>query len=381
MPNSKANTISQHARLKRQSLLPDFGEDSVQRLTSAHAAIVGLGALGSVAAELLTRAGVGTITLIDRDLVEHSNLQRQLLYTEHDAQSRTPKAIAAERALNAINSSTTFNTHATHLEPANAERVLGVTSAHPPDVILDGTDNFNTRLLLNDVAVKHYTPFIYTAAVGTRAMLATILPPKPNAPYEPTPCLRELITTPPPPGSIETCDTAGVLSTVTAAVASFQTTEALKILLNRFDKLRKHMLVFDPWNTEFSRIDMSAEARDPHCPCCVHRDFIYLNAVTTDQAESLCGQHAVQLHPTSASHSQNMNLPELEQRLSKLGETERTTAHVAVILNDEPADEDAIEETTEGTLELAIFSDGRAIITGTNNTDRARSIYDRVIGN
>lgn len=380
MQQTTRNPNTPHARLKRQSLLPDFGEESVDQLAHSHAAVVGLGALGSVAAELLTRAGVGTITLIDRDLVEHTNLQRQLLYTESDARTRVPKAVAAERALGSINSTTTLKTHASHLEPTNAEQLLGYNAGNPPDVILDGTDNFNTRLLLNDIAVKHYTPFIYTAAVGTRAMLATILPPQANAPYKATPCLRELITTPPPPGALETCDTAGVLSTVTAAVASFQVTEALKILLRRFDKLRKHMLVFDPWNTEFSRIDMSTEARDRDCPCCVHRDFIYLNANTTDQAESLCGQHAVQLHPPSTTHSQNIDLSELEQRLSALGETERTTAHVAVILDDEPADEDATEETTEGTLELAIFSDGRAIITGTNNTDRARAIYDRLIG-
>jgi len=362
-------------RLARQSLLPDFGTESIDVLAGAHAAIVGLGALGSVAAELLARAGVGTLTIVDRDLVEATNLQRQLLYTERDARDRLPKTVAAERALRGINSTTTINAHAAHAGPGNIEGILGVGTDNAPTVILDGTDNFNTRLLLNDVAVKHHTPFIYTAAVGTRAMLATILPPTPDDRWTPTPCLRELVHEPPAPGAIETCDTAGVLSTVTAAVAAFQVTEALKILLGRFDKLRGHMLAFDPWNTEFQRIDMSPEARDPDCPCCGRREFIYLDATDADHAESLCGQHAVQLTGNPPA-----DLDALERSLANLGETERTTAHVAVILDHEAADDDAIDETERGTLEIAVFADGRAIVTGTNDTDRARAVYDRTIG-
>ena len=379
MPTPHQQTTPNHAeRLQRQSLLTDFGQGSASKLQNAHAVVLGLGALGSVAADLLARAGVGTLTLIDRDIVEHSNLHRQTLYNDNDAASATPKAIAAAHALNAANPTIKTITHTEDFTNRNAERLASLTndSAHPPTVLLDCTDNFPARFLLNDLAVKHARPMIYAGAVATRAAVATILPlPAPAAPtppwldqanphrgHGPGPCLRCIAGSPPPPGTTETCDTAGVLGTVSAAAAAFQATEALKIILARFDKLRRHLLAFDPWNTNFNRIDLSPNARDPHCPCCAERAFHFLDAPITTNPEPLCGRDAVQLPPTG-----NTNLQAVAERLQKSAKVRLSPAMLLI----EPHDQ---------TESIALFADGRAIVRGTDDPARARAIADRYIG-
>ena len=219
-------------RYHRQTLLPDFGNEGQARLSSSHALVVGCGALGCAAADTLTRAGVGRLTIVDRDVVELTNLQRQVLFDESDAAEGLPKAEAARRRLAAINSCVTIHALVQDFNHRTAPRIAGLAGAAPtpPDVILDGTDNFETRLVINDLAVKHGIPYVYAGAVGTKGMQMTVLPPALGGG---PPCLRCLVDRPPAPGVLPTCDTAGVLGPVISIVSGVQAAEALKILVGR----------------------------------------------------------------------------------------------------------------------------------------------------
>lgn len=374
------NHADHQPRLARQSLLPDFGPESVHTLASAHAVILGLGALGTVAADLLARAGVGTLTIIDRDIVETHNLQRQTLYTDDHAKHAAPKAIAARDTLLAANPTITVNAIPEDLTPANAERLTCLdTPTNNPTVLIDAADNFATRFLLNDLAVKHTTPLVYAGAIATNATVTTILPTPPadrppgatpwtdpNNPHAgagPSPCLRCLLGEPPEAAHADSCDTVGVLATVTAAAAAFQATEALKVILGRFDKLRRHILAFDPWNTQFQRFEMSPDARDPDCPCCAHRSFDHLDADAPAPTAILCGRDAVQIPPSN----HKPDLAQLAERLNNVANVRTSPAMLLIELNDEPNS-------------IALFQDGRAIVRGTDSTARARALYDRYVG-
>ena len=253
--------VLNETRFSRQIRFAPFGPEGQQRLGSATAVIVGCGALGTVQASLLARAGVGTLRLIDRDYVEESNLQRQVLFTEEDARIALPKAEAARRALLAVNSGVEIEAHVTDLDPENAADLLQA------DVILDGTDNFETRFLINDFAVRESIPWIYGAAVGSYGIAMPIVPGD-------SACFRCIYPTA-PSGVQPTCETAGVLGPVTSLVGSFQAIEALKVLSGHASDVRRRIFTADLWNGPVRETAMPS--RDPECPACGLRDFEYLN--------------------------------------------------------------------------------------------------------
>ncbi|MBK7405134.1 MAG: ThiF family adenylyltransferase [Phycisphaerales bacterium] len=350
------------SRYHRQQILPGVGPDGQAALRAAHAAIIGVGALGCAVADHLARAGVGRLTLVDRDLVEHTNLQRQTLFTERDAAEALPKAIAARGRLAEVNSEITLVAHIADLSPRNAESLL--LQSNPPDLLIDGTDNFETRYLLNDLAVKHAIPFIYGGVVATRGMQTSILPGA-------TPCLRCLFEQPPAPGSQPTCDTAGVLGPAVAIVGACQASDALRVLLGHADRIPPTLLEFDLWEGRRRRIDL-AGARRPECPCCGQRRFEFLEARGSEPATSLCGQQAVQVWPNQ-SPGAGIDLAALAERLLVVGEVESRGYMLRCSLSG--------EEAEDGTrMVLTIFRDGRAIVKGTGRPERARSIYARYIG-
>lgn len=348
-------------RYHRQMLLPGIGEEGQRRLLNSHAAVVGCGALGTVAAEILVRAGVGQVTLIDRDIVEWTNLQRQTLFEEADAREATPKAAAAAARLARVNSGVRIESHIADFNSGNAERLLKVGEDHGlpgrpwPGVLVDGTDNFETRYLLNDVAIKHGVPYVYGGAVGTRGMQMTVLPGR-------SACMRCVFPDVPQSGSAPTCDTAGVLASATGIIANVQAAEAIKILLGRLDLIAPTLLEFDLWTNHRRRIDLST-ARDPACPCCGRGAFEFLDAPAA-AAVSLCGSGAMQVLPAREAA---LDLAAMEAGLVAHGPTSRTAHVVRATL-------------TAETAELTIFRDGRAIIKGTTDPARARALYARFIG-
>ena len=362
-------------RYQRQTLLPDVGDAGQAALASSRVVIVGCGALGTVLSELLVRAGVGLadaggwIRLIDRDIVEPSNLQRQTLFTETDALEARPKAVAAADALASINSGVDLRPQVADFNHLTAARLASCAEGDDrPHVLLDGTDNFSTRLLLNDLAVREGIPMVYAGAVGTRGMLMSVLPPKQNAPWEVGPCLRCILDEPPAPGATPTCDSAGVLGTVTSATAAFAATEALKILIRRFDLLRRHLLAFDPWNTECSRIEAGPDTRVPDCPCCVGRRFDYLESDAPVAPASLCGRGAIQVAPPRQGAPVD------------LGAVARTLAPACnEDLSASPYLVRATLRESKG-VQSTVFADGRALFQGLDDLDRARGLYSRLLG-
>ncbi|MEM7755388.1 MAG: ThiF family adenylyltransferase [Planctomycetota bacterium] len=347
---------SEDRRYARQELLPDFGRASQRRLAVGHAVIVGCGALGCVSADLLVRAGVGRVTLIDRDIVEPTNLQRQSLYTEADVAEGLPKVEAAKRRLSAVNSGIEIVAHASDLTPANARRLTEAA-----DVLVDGTDNFETRFILNDLAVERGTPYVYGGAVGTRGMAFTVLGHDERQSGR-LPCVRCLFPEPPPPGSQPTCDTAGVLGTVVAMVGAYQAGEALKLLIGRSDLVMRSLLDFDPWNGERRRLDLNG-TRSGKCRCCVERRFDFLDAKRGGGTATLCGRDAVQVSPVNGAP---VDLEALHARIEPIADA--TLGPFTVRL------------TLESGVRLTVFRDGRAMVQGVTDPAKARAIYDRVIG-
>lgn len=334
-------------RYCRQVLLPEIGTGGQRKLGESRAVIVGLGALGSSVANSLVRAGIGQVVLIDRDLVELHNLQRQILYTEEDV--NRPKAVAAAEMLQKINSSIEIETHTNDLNGTNAEKLL-----LGADVILDGTDNLPTRFLINDVCVKHGIPWIYAGAVGTTGMVMPILPGR-------TPCFRCLVPSLPGPGLLQTCDIAGVLNTAPVLIASLECSLAYRILTDQIDTGdgTSYLVHVDGWRQTF---DTMVIRRRANCRCCGegHRDF--LDAVSREMITSLCGRDAIQITPATPLE---ISLEELKIRLSRLGEV-RFTPYMLTFKS--------------GPEEISIFRDGRAIIKGTKDEAMARSAYARYIG-
>ena len=349
------------SRYHRQQILPGVGEQGQERLASAHAAVIGLGALGCAVADHLARAGVGTLTLIDRDLVEHTNLQRQCLYTEQDAAEALPKAEAARRRLAAVNSEITLHTHIADFTAANADALLAAAGGKPA-ILLDGTDNFETRYLLNDIAVRDGIPLIYGGVVATRGMQMTIRPGH-------TPCLRCLFEDPPAPGTQPTCDTAGVLGPVVAIVAAAQAADALRCLLGEGDQIAPTLLEFDIWQGQRRRVDVAAARRDD-CPCCGRQRLDFLSRDTTDDTLSLCGQNAIQIQ---AGARTALDLAALAARLEPAGEVSARP----FMLRFTPASE---QSDNGAGITITVFRDGRAIVSGTDRPDRARSLYARYVG-
>ena len=299
-----------HDRYHRQRLLAGIGDHGQDRLAHSRALIVGCGALGCATADLLARAGVGTLTIVDRDLVETTNLQRQTLFDE--SQVGEPKAVAAADRIARITSTVRTEPIVADFSPANAERIaLGsdsTTGKRAPDLILDGTDNFETRFLINDLAVKLGVPYLYAGAVGTGGMAAAFMPPFGEAG---SPCLRCMFDSPPPAGSQPTCDTAGVLGPVIAIASGIQSAEALKVLVGAHDRVRRTMLEFDAWGGTIRELDLVG-MRDPNCPCCGARIFSYLETSEAGPV-AVCGRDAVQVSPAG---SQPVDLGAITDRLS-----------------------------------------------------------------
>lgn len=309
-------------------------------------AIAGCGALGSVQAESLARAGVGFLRIIDRDSVEWSNLQRQLLFDESDAREGLPKAVAAARRLKQTASSVVVAAEVADLSAANAEDLLGDV-----DLILDGTDNFETRYLINDFAVSHGVPWIYGAAVSSYGLKMTIRPGT-------TACLA-CVYPEPPAGAQPTCETAGVLGPLTMTIGALQAADALKILCGRAAEVSPSITTVDVWSGAIRQIDMSAP--DPSCRACGERNFVYLDGKRRAPI-SLCGRNAVQIH----ERSRPVDLAALARQLGA----------VAAVRSNEFALKAEIES-----YELTVFPDGRAIVKGTTDTGVARSLYARYVGN
>jgi molybdopterin/thiamine biosynthesis adenylyltransferase len=333
------------SRYSRQARFRPLGAEGQRRIRAARVALVGCGALGSVQVELLVRAGVGHVRLIDRDFVEWSNLQRQVLFDESDAREGLPKAVAAARRLKLINSEVEIEPAVADLTPANAADLL-----EDAELILDATDNFETRYLINDFAVRAGTPWIYGAAVGSYGLKMAIAPGR-------TACLR-CVYPQAPEGPQPTCETEGVLGPVTAAIAALQAADALKILALGAESIESGLVTLDVWTGEIR--PLAAPARDPDCPCCARREFPHLEGARRSPI-SLCGRNAVQIH----DRFRPLNLPELAARLGA----------VAPVRSNEFALRVQLEA-----FELTVFPDGRAIVKGTTDVGVARSLYARYIG-
>lgn len=332
-------------RYSRQILFPGIGAEGQQKLMESHAVIIGCGALGSFHAGALARAGVGRLTLIDRDYVEASNLQRQWLYTESDAAEGLPKAVAAQRRLREINSSVQVTAEVADLTPANIEELAGEA-----DVILDGTDNFETRYLVNDFAIREGIPWIYGAAVASYGLVMPVLPGDS--------CCLKCVYPEPPSGAQPTCETAGVLNTITSLIASLQVSLAYQVLTGKTAQIARKLTTVDVWTGVIRQLRQPERQAD--CPACGRRQFVHLEGRKRTPI-SLCGRNAVQIH----DRARPLDLADLEARLTPLGSVRRNEFALRFFLPPH---------------EMTIFPDGRAIIKGTTDTGLARSLYARYVG-
>jgi adenylyltransferase/sulfurtransferase len=339
----------QLARYARQIIYPGIGEAGQAALLAARVTIIGVGATGSVLANHLTRAGVGHLRLVDRDFVELNNLQRQLLYDEEDVAAMLPKAVAAGRKLRRINSQIEIEDVVADVTPAN---ILGFVA--DADVVLDGTDNFAARYLINDVCVKLGKPWVYCGVIAAYGMTMTIRPGI-------TPCLRCVIGELPAPGTVPTCDVAGVIGPIVTLMGSIAATEALKLLVGR-GTLNPGMIYADLWEDSFDRFELGGPR--PDCPTCGQHEYPFLNAEAGPRTTSLCGRDAVQV---SVAGTQGVDLAGLADRLR--------AAHVGAI----QANPYLLRAQIDG-YEFTIFPDGRAIIKGTGDETVAGTLYAKYVG-
>lgn len=356
--------IEDGERYSRQVLFPGIGRDGQERLRRAHAAVVGCGATGAAAASLLARAGVGTLTLIDRDFVEASNLQRQVLFDEADARESLPKAEAARRHIGRFNSGVEVRAAVADLVPGNVAELLEGAA-----LVLDATDNFETRYLLNDFCVREGVPWIYAAAIGGYAATMNVLPRGPKGQetgYEPTACLA-CVFPEAPVGNIETCDTAGILSTAVNLAASIQVTEALKFLTGQPERMRRTLLSFELWiptrTGAMERSEIAAGRPDEACVVCGERVFAHLAGQGRPHI-TLCGRDSVQIH----EHHRPVDFAAMRTRLERNSEIEDLRTN------------DLLLRFRRGPYRVTVFEDGRAIVQGTTDVMMARALYARFIG-
>jgi adenylyltransferase/sulfurtransferase len=337
--------LNDQERYSRQVLFPGIGRAGQACLAQAHVALVGCGATGAAAASLLARAGVGTLTLIDRDFVEESNLQRQVLFDEADAREALPKAEAARSKIALFNGSIDVRAQVADLVPANVHALLDGAS-----LVLDATDNFQTRYLLNDYSVEQGKPWIYAGAVGAYAVSMNILPGE-------TACLACLFPEA-PTGTVETCDTVGILNTAVNLAASIEATEALKFLVGARGAMRRTLISHDLWSNE--RSEVSAGKPRAGCAVCQGREFRHLRGETQPQI-TLCGRNSVQIH----EHGRPVDFPSLAARLEAHGTVRYNTMTLRF---------------WRGEHTITVFADGRAVIQGTSDATQARSLYARFVG-
>ncbi len=332
-------------RYSRQVLFSGLGRAGQQRIQAARAVVIGCGALGSFSAEALARAGVGRLLIVDRDYVETSNLQRQMLFDEEDAAQSLPKAVAAERHLRRINSSISVEGRPDDVTPENIEELIAVAG-----VVLDGTDNFETRYLINDACVKLGIPWVYAAAVGSYAATMPVLPGR-------TACLA-CIFPEAPQAAGATCDTAGILASAASVAAALQVADALKVLSGALEKVEPRLLSIDVWENRVQTVRTGEPVAD--CAVCGRREFRHLSGERRPHV-TLCGRNSVQIH----EHRRQLDLAELRRRLEPLGSVRSNEFLLKFLLPP---------------YELTIFPDGRAIIKGTTDTAVARSLYARYVG-
>jgi molybdopterin-synthase adenylyltransferase len=334
-------------RYARQTLFGPIGKSGQEILQKARVAIIGCGALGTGLANNLCRAGVGHLLIADRDYVELNNLQRQILFDEDDIARHLPKAIAAVQRLQRVNSETQLEAM---VEDINSDGIEGLVKG--TDLVLDATDNFETRYLLNDACIKHQRPWIYSGVIASYGVTMNILPGE-------TPCLRCVFPEMPQPGTTPTCDTAGVLNGIVAAITGVASTEALKILL-KSEKVSQDMFWMDLWENTSERI---ALPRDPQCPACGQHHYEFLETLSGTRSTSLCGRDAVQVR--GGKRGDRLDLATLAERLRPVGQVSRNEFLLRFLVDG---------------YELTIFPDARAIIKGTDDEQVARSVYARYIG-
>jgi molybdopterin/thiamine biosynthesis adenylyltransferase len=340
------------ARYAKQVLFRPIGEEGQRKLRGAAVLVAGCGALGTALVEGLVRAGVGRVRLVDRDFVELSNLQRQVLFDEDDVASGLPKAVAAARKLARIN-------HEVAVEPLVADigpdNVLSLFEGM--DLVLDGLDNFETRFLLNDASLETGIPWIYAGCLGSHGQTLTVIPGK-------TGCLRCLIDSPPDPGTAETCDTAGIIQPILGVITSLQLVAATKIMIGRPDEIEPVLTLVDVWEHSFRTLSLGDAESRRGCPACGQGERAWLRGDRTARSSVLCGRNAVQITPAERA---TLSLDDLARRLESVGPVMRN----AFLLRVEPS----------GTVyQLTLFPDGRAIIKGTDDVSTARAVYARYIG-
>jgi molybdopterin-synthase adenylyltransferase len=337
-------------RYSRQILFEGIGEEGQSRLAQSRVVIIGCGALGAVQAETLARAGVGNLVLVDRDFVEESNLQRQIMFEESDALSRLPKAVAGASRITRVNSAIRVEPIVTDVNFENIEELIAGAS-----VVLDGTDNFETRFLINDACVKSKTPWVYGAAVGSYGLTMTIGPGG-------SPCLRCVLEGMPEPGSGPTCDTGGVIMPIVTTIASIQTAEALKLLTGQIDKLHRSLISIDLWDFQFNRFDLTRFYSGDECPACSLGEFEFLRGVGRQVTTTLCGRNAVQI---ARSGRGVIDFAVLAERLKSAGEV---------------AFNDFLLRFRVDSYDITVFRDARSIIRGTADPAVARGLYSKYIG-
>ncbi|MBE5108438.1 thiazole biosynthesis adenylyltransferase ThiF [Bacillus thuringiensis] len=336
-------------RYSRQELFSPIGEEGQQKIKEKHVLIIGAGALGSANAEMFVRAGVGTVTIVDRDYVDWSNLQRQQLYAESDVENNLPKAVAAKKRLEEINSEVRVEALVQDVTAEELEEL--VTNV---DVMIDATDNFETRFIVNDIAQKYSIPWIYGACVGSYGLSYTILPSK-------TPCLSCLLQSIPLGGA--TCDTAGIISPAVSLVVSHQVTEALKLLVEDYESLREGLVSFDVWKNEYSCMNVQ-KLRKHNCPSCGEDAlYPYLNKENTSKTAVLCGRNTVQIRPP---YKEEMNFEQYKQLLKGRVKDLNINPYLLSF---------SVEEKR-----LVAFKDGRVLVHGTKDISEAKTIYHRYFG-
>lgn len=335
-------------RYSRQVLFPEIGAEGQKKLLASRVLLVGCGALGAAQAEMLSRAGVGYLRIVDRDFVEFTNLQRQTLFKETDAAERLPKAIAAKTRIAEINSETEVEAIVADVNNSNVESFIDGC-----DLVIDGTDNFQVRYVLNDACVKHGTTWIYGAAVSSYGTTMTVIPQE-------TPCLRCIFEDMPDAGSAPTCDTAGVIMPIIATVAAVQVAEAIKLRVGDTASLHGSLMQFDLWQNDWHRIKLAGP--NPECPACGKGNLEFLNAEARDQTAVLCGRNAVQVIPPKPTQ---LDLPAFAARLDSTYEVKQNEYLVRFNIDGK---------------EVTVFRDARAIIKGIDDIAAARSMYARFVG-
>ena len=338
------------SRYHRQYLFNKIGEAGQQKISRSRVTVIGCGALGTTLVNTLARAGVGFIRIVDRDFIELNNLQRQVLFDEDDIKENLPKAIAAERKVKRINSEIQVEAIVSDVNFTNIERFI-----RDVDLVLDGTDNFETRFLINDACVKLGKPWVYGAVIGSHGLTMTIIPGT-------TPCLRCVFESAPPPELTPTCDTAGIIAPASSIIASLEATEALKCLSGNEQDLSRSLYSYDVWTRETHSFKLDGLRESANCPACKRRNFEFLSGELAPKTTSLCGRNAVQI--TRPDHLE-LDFKELSRRFEKTGEVRYNPF--------------LFQAKIDG-YEFSIFPDGRAIIKGTNDPAQAKTIYAKYIG-